>query len=217
MAKLGLMLMPPKGRVSVIHADDLARLLLALAEPTRAVELPDRARRRQARRLDPPRVREGARRGASAPRPAVISSPGILLRLAAHADQLLRGEKAKLTDRPRRLLLPPQLGRRTQARRSGRAVAAGDRDGARAEGDGGLVSRKGLAVVLVGVGARSALSFYAAPAHLTSSIRGPPVTISRSKQLGFEDENLGWETSVHVASGTRTAKAAMARILPRKL
>jgi nucleoside-diphosphate-sugar epimerase len=28
---------------------------------------------------------------------AVISSPGILLRLAAHADQLLRGEKAKLT------------------------------------------------------------------------------------------------------------------------
>ena len=33
MAKLGLMLMPPKGRVSVIHADDLARLLLALAAP----------------------------------------------------------------------------------------------------------------------------------------------------------------------------------------
>ena len=33
MAKLGLMLMPPKGRVSVIHVDDLARLLLALAAP----------------------------------------------------------------------------------------------------------------------------------------------------------------------------------------
>src|SRR6476469_764374 len=32
MAKLGLMLMPPKGRVSVIHVGDLARLLLALAE-----------------------------------------------------------------------------------------------------------------------------------------------------------------------------------------
>ena len=32
MAKLGLMLMPPKGRVSLIHADDLARLLLALAD-----------------------------------------------------------------------------------------------------------------------------------------------------------------------------------------
>ena len=33
MAKLGLMLMPPKGRVSVIHAEDLARLLLVLAGP----------------------------------------------------------------------------------------------------------------------------------------------------------------------------------------
>src|SRR5215217_1120226 len=32
MAKLGLMLMPPKGRVSVIHVEDLAGLLLALAE-----------------------------------------------------------------------------------------------------------------------------------------------------------------------------------------
>src|SRR6185369_9761052 len=34
MAKLGLMLMPPKGRVSVVHADDLARLLVALAGPS---------------------------------------------------------------------------------------------------------------------------------------------------------------------------------------
>ena len=63
MARLGLMLMPPKGRVSVIHADDLARLLLALAEPIGAGELPRRARRRKARRLDPPRIRQGARRG----------------------------------------------------------------------------------------------------------------------------------------------------------
>src|SRR5205085_3610661 len=31
MAKLGLMLMPPKGRMSIIHVDDLAQLLLALA------------------------------------------------------------------------------------------------------------------------------------------------------------------------------------------
>src|SRR6478735_5900674 len=31
MAKLGLMLMPPKGRVSLLHVHDLARLLLALA------------------------------------------------------------------------------------------------------------------------------------------------------------------------------------------
>ena len=32
MAKLGLMLMPPHGHVSLIHVDDLARLLLAVAE-----------------------------------------------------------------------------------------------------------------------------------------------------------------------------------------
>src|SRR3954451_11559795 len=34
MAKLGLMLMPPRGHLSLIHAADLARLLLALAPPT---------------------------------------------------------------------------------------------------------------------------------------------------------------------------------------
>ena len=96
MAKLGLMLMPPKGRVSVIHADDLAQLLLALARPgapsNRLIE-PDDGKpggwthREFARAL-------AAAVGTKA---AVISSPGILLRLAARADQLLRGEKAKLT------------------------------------------------------------------------------------------------------------------------
>jgi nucleoside-diphosphate-sugar epimerase len=96
MAKLGLMLMPPKGRVSLIHADDLARLLLALAEldaPSNALVEPDDGRiggwthRQFARAL-------GKAVGA---RPAIISSPGFLLRLAARADQFLRREKAKLT------------------------------------------------------------------------------------------------------------------------
>ena len=96
MAKLGLMLMPPKGRISVIHADDLARLLLALATPlapSRCLIEPDDGKpggwshREFARALA----------AAAGTRAAVISSPGILLRLAAKADQLLRGEKAKLT------------------------------------------------------------------------------------------------------------------------
>jgi nucleoside-diphosphate-sugar epimerase len=96
MAKLGLMLMPPKGRVSVIHADDLARLLLALAAPTAPTSCliePDDGKsggwthREFARAL-------ADSVGTNA---AVISSPGILLRLAARVDQLLRGEKAKLT------------------------------------------------------------------------------------------------------------------------
>lgn len=96
MAKLGLMLMPPKGRVSVIHADDLSRLLLALAGPTAPgnilVEADDGKPGGWTHR-------EFARALASAvgTKAAVISSPGILLRLAARADQLLRGEKAKLT------------------------------------------------------------------------------------------------------------------------
>ena len=96
MAKLGLMLMPPKGRVSVIHAADLARLLLALAAPGAPGQYliePDDGKpggwghREFARAL-------AAAVGTKA---AVISSPGFLLRLAARADLLLRGEKAKLT------------------------------------------------------------------------------------------------------------------------
>jgi len=96
MAKLGLMLMPPKGRVSVIHADDLARLLVALAGPSVPSNILIEA--------DDGKPggwthREFARALASAvgTKPAILSSPGILLRAAAHLDQWWRGEKAKLT------------------------------------------------------------------------------------------------------------------------
>ena len=96
MAKLGLMLMPPKGRVSVIHVRDLARLLVALAipdGPANCLIEPDDGKPGGWTH------REFARALAHAvgTKAAVISSPGILLRLAARADQLLRGEKAKLT------------------------------------------------------------------------------------------------------------------------
>jgi nucleoside-diphosphate-sugar epimerase len=96
MAKLRLMLMPPKGRVSVIHVEDLARLLLALcaySAPAGVLIEPDDGKpggwthREFARALG----------RAVGTKPAVMSSPGILLRLAARADQLLRGPKAKLT------------------------------------------------------------------------------------------------------------------------
>jgi nucleoside-diphosphate-sugar epimerase len=96
MAKLGVMLMPPKGRVSVIHVDDLARLLLALAAysaPSNILIEEDDGKpsgwthREFARALG---VAVGTK-------PAVVSSPGVLLRLAARADQLFRREKAKLT------------------------------------------------------------------------------------------------------------------------
>lgn len=96
MAKLGLMLMPPKGRVSVIHVDDLARLLLAVVvpdAPTACLIEPDDGKaggwshREFARALG----------NAVGTKPAIVSSPGILLRLAARADQLIRGPHAKLT------------------------------------------------------------------------------------------------------------------------
>jgi len=96
MAKLGVMLMPPKGRVSVIHVDDLARLLLALAAPdapSNTLIEPDDGK------PDGWTHREFARAlgRAVGTRPAIVSSPGILLRLAARADQLFRRDKAKLT------------------------------------------------------------------------------------------------------------------------
>jgi nucleoside-diphosphate-sugar epimerase len=82
--------------VSLIHVDDLARLLLALVEPgapSNVLIEPDDGKaggwthREFARALGE----------AVGTRPAIVSSPGMLLRLAARADQLLRREKAKLT------------------------------------------------------------------------------------------------------------------------
>ena len=96
MAKLGMMLMPPKGRVSVIHVHDLARLLLALSAfdaPSTILIEPDDgtpggwSHRDFARALGE----------AMGTKPVIVSSPGVLLRLAACADQLLRRERAKLT------------------------------------------------------------------------------------------------------------------------
>lgn len=96
MAKLGLMLMPPHGHVSLIHVSDLARLLLALADysaPTGILIEADDGKphgwthRQFARELG----------RAVGTKPAIVSAPGLFLKLAARADQLFRGPKAKLT------------------------------------------------------------------------------------------------------------------------
>ena len=115
MAKLGLMLMPPHGRLSLIHADDLARLLLALAGPTAPssilIEADDGkpggwTHRKFARALG----------RAVGTKPAIVSAPGLFLKLAARADQLFRGPRAKLTiDRAayfshRNWVVDPKLG-----------------------------------------------------------------------------------------------------------
>lgn len=96
MAKLRLMLLPPKGRVSVIHVDDLSRLLLALTgtnEPSRAILEPDDGRARGWSHKELAQaIGHAVGRGNLS-----LSMPGPMLRLGAMLDQLARGERAKLS------------------------------------------------------------------------------------------------------------------------
>ena len=96
MAKFGLVFLPPNGRLSLIHVDDLARLLLSLAEadePCRQVLEPDDGRSGGWTHKDLAKAlgRAVGRRGVS------LSIPATLLHLSARADRLLRGDRAKLT------------------------------------------------------------------------------------------------------------------------
>jgi nucleoside-diphosphate-sugar epimerase len=95
MAKVGMLLMPPAGRLSLLHVDDLANLLLALVEPEagKLVIEADDGRR------DGWSHREFGRALGMAvgTRPLIMSSPALFLRLAARADQLVRRSRAKLT------------------------------------------------------------------------------------------------------------------------
>ena len=97
MAARGLVLLPPPGRLSLLHADDLARLLLALASPTAPSGIT----------VEPDDGRPGGwihRDFADALAAAVgrskvgkLSMARPVLAAAARADRLLRGAKAKLT------------------------------------------------------------------------------------------------------------------------
>ena len=95
MASRGFVLLPPSGRLSLLHADDLARLLLALAAP----DAPSGVT------LDPDdghggwtHVEFGKALGAAVGRKVrTISMPRLALATAARADRLLRGSRAKLT------------------------------------------------------------------------------------------------------------------------
>lgn len=96
MAKLRLMLLPPKGRVSVIHVGDLSRLLLALAgtgEPSRTILEPDDDRPSgwSHKELAQAIGRAVGRGNLS------LSMPGPMLKLGAMLDQLVRRERAKLS------------------------------------------------------------------------------------------------------------------------
>ncbi len=96
MAARGIVLLPPRGRLSVIHVDDLARLLLALAEaesPATPVLEPDDGKQGGW-------THEGfgqALGRAVGRRVVTLSTPRALLRLGAGIDRVARGKSAKLT------------------------------------------------------------------------------------------------------------------------
>ena len=96
MARRGVILLPPEGRLSLIHVADLARLLLALADPAAPSSItvePDDGtpggwtHRRFAGLL-------GAAFGLNV---RTVAAPAGLIRAAARLDRLLRGRNAKLT------------------------------------------------------------------------------------------------------------------------
>ena len=96
MARRGIVLLPPKGRLSIVHVDDLARLLLALAEPDAPAKItiePDDGKPRGwshdefAQALGAAVGRKGIR----------LSMPSPLLKFGAVIDQLVRRDRAKLT------------------------------------------------------------------------------------------------------------------------
>ena len=96
-ARLGVVPVPKGGRASLIHVEDLARLLLALVPGGEGVSgqtfEPDDGRPQGW--LHPDMAR--AIGAAFGKRPLVIELPACVLRGAARVDTLVRGAKAKLT------------------------------------------------------------------------------------------------------------------------
>ncbi|UYY59520.1 NAD-dependent epimerase/dehydratase family protein [Sphingomonas sp. S2-65] len=95
LAKHGLALLPPGGRLSVIEVGDLGRLLLALAATSNCPHI-----------LDPDDGREHgwshrefalAIGAATGRRIAAFALPRLVLKAGAHVDRLVRGKNAKLT------------------------------------------------------------------------------------------------------------------------
>ncbi|MEO8142521.1 MAG: NAD-dependent epimerase/dehydratase family protein [Sphingomicrobium sp.] len=95
MASRGFVLLPPAGRLSLLHAADLADLLLALAAPdapTGTLEPDDGHPGGYSH------VEFGRSLGQAVGRPVrTLSMPGPVLGLAARIDRLFRGTNAKLT------------------------------------------------------------------------------------------------------------------------
>lgn len=105
MAKRGMVLLPPKGRVSLIHVDDLANLLLAVAltGPSHMVwEADDGSDSGWSHKGFAKAIGDAVGKTVR-----TVAAPKPLLNLAAKGDRLIRGKSAKLTpDRARYLAHP---------------------------------------------------------------------------------------------------------------
>lgn len=95
MAKLGLVILPPPGRISLIHVADLARLLvtLAVSDPGREVYECDDGHDGGYTHSEFARMIGQA----IGKRPLPLPMPRALLKFAGWADPLLRDSRAKLT------------------------------------------------------------------------------------------------------------------------
>ncbi len=95
MATKGVALVPPAGRLSVIHVADLARLLLALAtqDPGKRIYEPDDGRPGGWTHTE----FAHAIGAAVGKRVRPLAMPRWIMRAAAAGDKMMRGDKAKLT------------------------------------------------------------------------------------------------------------------------
>lgn len=95
-ASKGWALLPPRGRISVIHVDDLARLLVTLLSADdvskRVFEADDGAANGWSHEAFAKAIGIAVGRNIR-----VVHAPGVLLKFAGWADRAIRGPKAKLT------------------------------------------------------------------------------------------------------------------------
>ena len=96
MAKAGLILLPPRGRLSLIHVDDLARLLLNLAEREEPVKLTIEPHDDRPNGWTHKEFADALRRAVGR-RAVSLATPRPLLRVGAALDRLVRRDRAKLT------------------------------------------------------------------------------------------------------------------------
>jgi nucleoside-diphosphate-sugar epimerase len=97
LAQKGWALLPPRGRVSIIHVDDLARLLVALLPAhddatTQIFEADDGFEKGWSHEAFARAIGWAIGR-----RVTTLHAPRLLLKFAAYADRFFRGRKAKLT------------------------------------------------------------------------------------------------------------------------